>query len=135
MIGLDTNVLVRYLAQDDKAQAARATRFIETRLTERAPGFISLVVLAELCWVLQSLYQATTSELVDTVADLLATPQFRLQQREAVQDAVRVLQAGKSGKAGFTDFLIAQIARCEGCETVVSFDRTAIRQAGMTALE
>lgn len=135
MIGLDTNVLVRYLAQDDKAQAASATRFIETHLSERSPGFISLVVLVELCWVLQKLYGATTSELSETVADLLATPQFKLQAREAVQDAVQALQVGKSGKAGFADFLISRIALREGCRQVVSFDRVAIRHAGMTAVE
>jgi predicted nucleic-acid-binding protein len=135
MIGLDTNVLVRYLAQDDKAQAASATRFIETQLSERAPGFISLVVLIELCWVLQKLYGATTNELSETVADLLATPQFKLQAREAVQDAVQSLQSGKTGKAGFADFLISRIALREGCSGTVSFDRAAIRYAGMTAVE
>jgi predicted nucleic-acid-binding protein len=135
MIGLDTNVLVRYLAQDDKAQAATATRFIETRLSERAPGFISLVVLIELCWVLQKLYSATTSEMAVAVADLLATPQFKLQAREAVQDVVRILQAEPTGKAGFADFLISRIALREGCSAVVSFDRAAIRHAGMTAVE
>jgi predicted nucleic-acid-binding protein len=135
MIGMDTNVLVRYLAQDDKAQAASATRFIETRLSERSPGFISLVVLVELCWVLQRLYGATTSELAETVSDLLATPQFRLQAREAVQEAVQALRAGKTGKAGFADFLISRIALREGCSAVVSFDRAAIRAAGMTAVE
>ena len=135
MIGLDTNVLLRYLTQDDKAQAASATRFIETRLSERSPGFISLVVLVELCWVLQKLYGATTNELAETVADLLATPQFKLQAREAVQDAVQTLQSGKLGKASFADFLISRIALREGCSEVVSFDRAAIRYAGMTAVE
>jgi predicted nucleic-acid-binding protein len=135
MFGLDTNVLVRYLAQDDKAQAALATRFIETQLNERSPGFISLVVLVELCWVLQKLYGATTNELAETVADLLATPQFKLQAREAVQEAVQTLRARKSGKAGFTDFLISRIALREGCSAVVSFDRAAVRYAGMAAVE
>lgn len=133
MIGLDTNVLVRYLAQDDEAQAASATHFIETQLSERAPGFISLVVLVELCWVLQRLYAATPAELAATVTDLLATPRFRLQAREAVQDAVQALRA-KAGKVGFADFLIAHIALREGCSAVVSFDRAAIRLAGMTAV-
>jgi predicted nucleic-acid-binding protein len=135
MVGLDTNVLVRYLAQDDKAQAALATRFIETQLNERSPGFISLVVLVELCWVLQKLYGAATNELAETVADLLGTPHFKLQAREAVQDAVQALRAGKSGKAGFTDFLISRIALREGCSAVMSFDRAAVRYAGMTAVE
>lgn len=135
MIGLDTNVLVRYLAQDDKTQAASATRVIETQLSERSPGFISLVVLVELCWVLQRLYGATTSDLVETVADLLATPQFKIQGREAVRDAVQAMRRGKTGKAGFADFLISRIALRDGCRTVVSFDRAAIRAAGMTAVE
>ena len=85
--------------------------------------------------MLQSIYGATTVELSDTVADLLATPQFKLQAREAVQDAVQALRAGKSGKAGFADFLIAQVALREGCSAVVSFDRAAVRYAGMTLVE
>ena len=79
MIGLDTNVLVRYLAQDDKGQAGIASQSIEARLSERSPGFISLVMLVELCWVLQKPYGATTRELGGMVTDLLATPQFKLQ--------------------------------------------------------
>lgn len=94
-----------------------------------------LVVLVELCWVLQRLYGATTSDLLETVADLLCTPQFKLQAREAVQDAVQALRAGKAGKAGFADFLISRVALREGCSAVVSFDRAAIRAAGMTAVD
>ena len=53
LIGLDTNVLVRYLAQDDRVQAARAVRLVERELSQRQPGYISLVVLVETCWVLK----------------------------------------------------------------------------------
>ena len=73
MIGLDTNVLVRYLAQDDPKQALQATRLIEHELTAATPGFISLVVLAELCWVLTRLYGASPDEIKQTVEDLLGT--------------------------------------------------------------
>ena len=82
MIGLDTNVLVRYLAQDDARQATLATRLVEEELSIAAPGFISLVVLAELCWVLKRLYGATQDELKSTVQGLLATPQLHLERRE-----------------------------------------------------
>jgi len=58
MTGLDTNVLVRYLAQDDARQSAIATRWIEEELSPSQPGFVSLVVLVEVCWVLQRLYSA-----------------------------------------------------------------------------
>ncbi|CAN7380738.1 type II toxin-antitoxin system VapC family toxin [Variovorax sp. LjRoot290] len=135
MIGLDTNVLVRYLAQDDPRQSASATRFIETRLSERSSGFISLVVLVELCWVLERIYSATPREIGETISDLLETPRFHLQQREVVQQAVRRFQDKKAGKAGFADLLIAQIALDEGCSSIVSFDRGAVRTAGMTLLD
>lgn len=54
MIALDTNVLVRYLAQDDREQARVATRFIEEHLTADDPGFVSTIVLCEIIWVLES---------------------------------------------------------------------------------
>jgi predicted nucleic-acid-binding protein len=135
MIGLDTHVLVRYLAQDDPRQSASASRFIETRLSERAPGFISLVVLVELCWVLERLYSATHQEIGQTVADLLETPRFHLQHREAVQKAVRHFHDKRSSKAGLADLLIAQLALHAGCSSIVSFDRAAVRAAGMTLLD
>jgi len=62
MIGLDTNVLVRYLTQDDPKQAARATRVVEEELSENVPGFIGLMVLVETVWVLQRLYGASAEE-------------------------------------------------------------------------
>ena len=78
MIGLDTHVLARYLTQDDVRQAAQASRLIENDLTTACTGFISLVVLAELCWVLSRLYSATMDELVDLINDLLNTPQIQV---------------------------------------------------------
>lgn len=135
MTGLDTNVLVRYLTQDDPAQAAVATRFIETRLGDREPGFISLVVLVELCWVLQKIYGATDAELAETVTDLLASARFVVQHREAVRDGVAAFAAAAQGKAGLPDHLIASIAAHEGCGKTVSFDRGAIGAAGMVAVE
>lgn len=137
MIGLDTNVLVRYLAQDDPKQSAIATRFIETQLDERVPGFISLVVLVELCWVLERIYAATPTEIGEMVNDLLNTPTFHLQHREAVHEATRQLLTARHTKAqgaGFADRVIAQVALKEGCSSTVSFDRAAVRSAGMTLL-
>jgi len=134
MIGLDTHVLVRYLAQDEPRQAAAATRLIEKELSVAAPGFISLLVLAELCWVLKRLYSATPAELKTTVEDLLRTPQLQLERREIVRAALGSEKAGKGAKTGFVDALIAQVARAEGCERTVTFDKTAVREAGMVLL-
>ena len=134
MIGLDTNVLARYLTQDDVRQAALASQLIENDLTIARPGFVSLVVLAELCWVLSRLYSATMDELADMISDLLNTPQIQLERREVVQAAIRRFNHGKSRKAGLVDALIAEIANSEGCSSTVTFDKAAVRVAGMTLL-
>ena len=134
MIGLDTNVLVRYLAQDDAKQAALATRLIEKRLTTTSQGFISLVVVAELCWVLSSLYAATVDELVAILEDLLNTPRFFLEKREVLQAAIARLKSANSRKAGLADVLIAEIAAHAGCSATMTFDKSAARAAGMSLL-
>ncbi|MDB5779352.1 MAG: hypothetical protein JWP79_321 [Polaromonas sp.] len=134
MTGLDTNVLVRYLAQDEPKQAARATRLIEEELSVAEPGFISLVVLVELCWVLRRLYSASADELLATVEDLLNTPRFQLERRDVVTATVQFMKAGDGAKAGFADVLIAQLAAAQGCSRTVSFDNAAVRYAGMTLL-
>ncbi len=134
MVGLDTNVLVRYLAQDERRQAARATRLIEEELSVAAPGFVSQIVLVELCWVLQRLYAASAEELRETVVDLLAMPQLHMEQRDAVQAVLRRIRKGAGAKAPLVDALIAQSAIAAGCEKTWSFDRRACKSAGMTLL-
>ena len=133
MIGLDTNVLVRYLTQDDVRQSAAATRLVDEELSPDNPGFVSQVVLVELCWVLKRLYGASEAELVETVADLLACSKFVLENKPVVVAAVQHIRSRKS-KVGWTDRLIAQIAAAAGCSHTVSFDRTAVRSAGMKLL-
>lgn len=134
MIGLDTSMLVRYLAQDDARQTAVASRLIERDLSPAQPGFISLVVLVELCWVLRRLYAATEDEVVDTVEDLLGTAQFQVEQREVVKASLPSLSPRKTSKAGFTDRLIMEIAKAHGSSHTVSFDKGAVRSAGMVLL-
>lgn len=134
MIGVDTNVLVRYLAQDDAVQSVLATRLIEQDLSPSRPGFISLVVLVELCWVLQRLYGATPAELVATVTDLLDAAIFRVEQRGVVQAAVAQLATASSSKAGFADALIAALASHHGCAQTVTFAQGAAKAFGMTLL-
>jgi predicted nucleic-acid-binding protein len=134
MIGLDTNVLVRYLSQDDAKQAAIATRFIERELSAAQPGFVSLVVLVEVCWVLQRLYAATQSEVLETVEDLFQSAQFVIENRQAVQAATQQMRSRPGAKVGFTDVLIVEIAKAQGCVQTLSFDKGAVRSAGMTLL-
>lgn len=134
MIGLDTNVLVRYLAQDEPRQAALASRLVDRRLTAVEPGFVSLVVLAELCWVLKRLYGATLGELLETVEDMLGLPQFHIERREVVQAAVVRAKSTVAAKAGFVDTLISAAALAEGCSHTVTFDNGAARATGMKLL-
>ncbi len=131
MIGLDSTVLVRYLTQDDPAQSARATRLIERQLTERRQGFISLIVLVELWWVLKRLYRATAIELRQTLQDLLDTRQFAFEQRDAVIRALKKLDAGADDIA---DTLIVEAALAGACERIVTFDKRAVK-AGMVLLK
>ena len=133
MIGLDTNVLVRYLTQDDVLQSAAATRLVDEELSQQNPGFVSQVVLVELCWVLKRLYSVSEAELVETVADLLDSSKFKLENEPVIQAAVRQMRNRKS-KVGLADQLIAQIATAAGCSHTVSFDRSAVRSAGMKLL-
>lgn len=130
MVGLDTNVLVRYITQDDPAQAARVTKLIEGELSEANPGFVGVVVLAETGWVLQRLYRVTRPELRQVVADLLAIRQLVVENRSAV---MRAHAASAVANVEFTDALIAECARAAGCQKIVSFDRGATR-AGMEML-
>ena len=131
MIGLDTNVLVRYLTQDDPDQAALATRIVEKELTEDAPGFIGLVVLVETAWVLQRLYRASAEEIRETMIDLLGSRSIVVENRDVV---TRAIALSKQNSCGFADAVIAASAFDAGCEKVISFDRGAVH-AGMTLVE
>jgi predicted nucleic-acid-binding protein len=132
VIGLDSNVLVRYVAQDEPRQAARATRLLESELTVEMPGFVSLVALAETTWVLESIYRADRPTLVRVVRGLLSASNIRVQDSEAVALAADDVE---SKTADFADALVARVARAHGCEHTVTFDRRAARQRGFQALD
>lgn len=128
MIGLDTNVLVRYLAQDDARQAAKATELIED-LTPAQPGYLSQVVLAELVWVLQSCYAVSRERIGEILERLLRTQGLQVQDADRVWQALRVYRHG----GDFADCLIARVAAAAGCDAVVTFDKGATK-AGMRLL-
>ena len=131
MIGLDTNVVVRYLTQDDPKQSPIATRLMEKTLSSDEPGFISLVVLAEVIWVLVSLYSVERAGVAEVVGGLLTTEQLRVESAELVWRAKRRYQASK---ADFSDALIAECAAAAGCKRSVTFDRTAAATSGFELL-
>ena len=123
MIGLDTNVLVRYLAQDDPKQAAAATQLIES-LTPESPGLVTAIVLAETVWVMEELYGAGRGEIASIVENLLQADALLVQDAEQAWSA---LSRYRSGVADFADYLIERTCASLGCETVYTFDRKASR--------
>lgn len=132
MIGLDTNVLLRYFAGDDPAQSRLATTLIDETLGPDLRGHVSLVALAELVWVLRSSYAAAREEIGRVVTQLLVGPQFILQEAQAVWMA---LDAYEQGNADFSDALIAALDRRAGSSHTVTFDRRAARIPGIVMLD
>lgn len=130
MKGLDTNVLVRYIMQDDIRQAESATRVIEAR-TDDDPGYISLVVLVELVWVLVSAYRLDKTQIAEVLTRLL---QIREIVVERADDAGRAVTMFMREPADFADCLIAAVARTSGCDVTLTFDRKAAKLAGMTLI-
>jgi predicted nucleic-acid-binding protein len=131
VIGLDTNVVIRYLTQDDAKQSPIATRLMEKALSSDDPGFISLVVLAEVVWVLVSLYSVDRAGVSNVVSGLLTTEQLRVESAELVWRAKRRYEASK---ADFSDALTAECAVAAGCKRAVTFDRTAAATSGFELL-
>ncbi|AZE54080.1 hypothetical protein C4K03_1911 [Pseudomonas synxantha] len=127
MIGLDTNVLVRYVTQDDPIQSAKASELIES-LTTASPGFISLVSVVELVWVLQSCYQSAKSDVVAVLETLLRTRELIVEHAEVIWQALRRFVANK---ADFADGLIERCAHAAGCEYTATFDLNSAKAAGM----
>jgi predicted nucleic-acid-binding protein len=131
VIGLDTNVVIRYLTQDDPKQSPIATRLMEKSLSTDDPGFVSLVVLAEVVWVLVSLYSVDRAAVAEVVSGLLTTEQLRVESAELVWRAKRRYEVSK---ADFSDALIAECAGAAGCKRSVTFDRAAAATSGFELL-
>ncbi len=122
MNGLDTNVLVRYVTQDDAAQAEKATKCITSACTADDPCQIDRVVLCELVWVLESGYEYSRDQIGDFMESLLHTRQFEFESRDAALAALRYY---RRGIADFADALIGAVNRNTGCETTFTVDRKA----------
>ena len=130
MFGLDTNVLVRYIVQDDKTQAGKATKIIEG-LSADSPAFISCIVLCEINWVLKSAYKISKQERLGVLQNLLSVPVFDIEQLDS---CVRALKCYQDGKADFSDYLIQDISRVHGYGTLLTFDKNAQKSKGFKGL-
>lgn len=127
MIGLDTNILVRYLTQDDPVQSAKATEILERRLTAKNPGFVSVVAMVETVWVLDRAYFLTAQEIVAAIERLLQVEVLAIENEQEVFTAMVAL---KQGRGSFADALIAELGARVGCTRTLTFDRKATRLSG-----
>jgi predicted nucleic-acid-binding protein len=130
LIGIDTNVLVRYIVHDDTEQTRGAVRFLEHQCTIDDLGLINHVVLTELVWVLESVYRYSRQQVSILLAGLLRTDQLTIENSDDAQLALSEYTDG----ADFTDALIAANNRRLGCEHTATFDRKAARRPGFLAL-
>jgi predicted nucleic-acid-binding protein len=127
MIGLDTNILVRYLTQDDPVQSAKAAEILERRLTEKNPGFVSIVAMVETVWVLDRAYFLTAREIATAIERLLQVEVLAIEKEQEVFTAMVAL---KQGHGSFADALIAELGARVGCTRTLTFDRKATRLPG-----
>ena len=124
MKGLDTNVLVRYFAQDDPIQSRKAVEIIERRLTEDEPEFVSVVTMVETVWVLSRVYGLRDHEIVRVVEGMLQSDTLVAQNEQEVFTAVAAL---RSGRGSFADALVSALGRWAGCTSTLTFDKKAGR--------
>lgn len=130
MIGLDTNVLLRYLLADDEAQTPRAVGFIGNAAERGEKMFLSHVVLCEVAWVMKAGCSLPKDDIALVLTNLLRTAQFAIEDPDL---ASRALRRYEQGGADFADYLIAERAAEAGCDGVATFDGRLLKEAGFTA--
>lgn len=129
MIGLDTNVVVRYLVQDDPHQSATASALIDD-LTETDPGYLSLVTVVEMYWVLHRAYRVGVGRCAELLEGLLDARELRVDQDAVVRAALTANRGGLD----FADAVIAELGRAAGCDYTVTLDQRAARDGAMQLL-
>ena len=124
MIGIDTNILMRFLVQDDPVQSPRATKII-TELSEVEPGFVSLVTILEVFWVLKSVFKRSRQDLASDIEKVLSADTLEVQNEQEVYNAV---VAFRTGTGSFEDALVGSLGIWRGCSTTLTFDGDAARR-------
>jgi len=131
MTGLDTNVLVRYFAQDDPVQSRKAVEIIERGLSEDEPGFVSVVTMVETVWVLSRAYSLSDRKIAAVVEGMLQSDTLVVQNEQEVFTAVAAL---RSGRGSFADVLVSALGTWAGCASTLTFDKKAARMDGFALI-
>ena len=124
MIGIDTNVLVRYLVADDSAQARKSEKFIRQECSADNPGYINRIVLCELVWVLTDDYRYQRNQIGDVLEMLLRTEELSVESLNAAWAALRLY---RQGNCDFADAFLGRTNIDAGCRATATFDRKAAR--------
>ena len=132
MKAIDTNVLVRFLVNDDRTQAEHVRQLFAAAEQQREAFYVPLLVLLETIWVLESAYQIPRADLIETLGELLLMPVLQFEQREAVQ---AMLATATNTNLDLPDALIAQSALHMGCDSVLTFDQKAARGPGFELMQ
>jgi len=130
MIGLDTNLIVRFFVKDDAAQTALVVNLVRS-LTPSNPGWIGQATILELFWVLTRIYRIDKAGILRILGTLLSSKDLAIENGPAIRAAIEVY---REGNADFTDCMIAVSGRAAGCSRIVTFDHIAARDAGMELL-
>jgi len=120
MKAIDTNILVRFLIGDDKQQAKKVYNIFKKAESEKDELFVPLLVVLELIWVLESVYEISRADILDSIREFLLLPILRFEHKSVLQQFTLSAQANKYDLA---DLLIAHSAKMQGCETVFTFDK------------
>jgi predicted nucleic-acid-binding protein len=128
MIGLDTNILVRFVAQDDPVNSSRANAIMKS-LSVEEPGWIAVTVIAEFVWVMTRTFRISRVDVYSMLDMFLTWPDIVIEQVDLVRKAANLFL---NGKAEFTDYLVSCAGQASGCTHTLTFDLKAAKSAGMT---
>ena len=131
MNAIDTNVLVRFLVQDDELQTQVVNTLLADAETKKQTFFVSCAVVLELMWVLKSAYEIPRAVILDSLNELLALSVLEFQNQPAIRDFVISAQGNNFD---LSDLLIGQVGLYSGCETTLTFDRKAAKSPQFTSL-
>ena len=122
MKGIDTNILIRFLVGDDDLQAGQVYRLFKQAEAEKTELFVPLLVILELIWVLESVYEIARKEILESIGDLLLMPILEFEQVEVLQ---KFILNAQGTSYDLSDLLIGQSAKEQGCQGVITFDKKA----------
>ncbi len=122
MKGIDTNILVRFLVSDDEIQSKKVYELFKKVESENSSLFVSLLVILELIWVLESAYEISRQEIVESISDMLLMPILKFEHQSVLQQFTHF---APKNRYDLSDLVIAYSAKEQGCESVFTFDKKA----------